>query len=136
MIRRPPRSTLFPYTTLFRSHLPGLNTPQFDWVKTSLPRHPQPVPPIYQPEVAAEAILWAADHDRREIWVGWPTVKTILGQRVVPWYVDRYLAKHGFASQQSDEPIAPDRRDDLYAPVDGDADHGAHGMFDARAQSR
>src|SRR3712207_7542745 len=73
MIRRPPRSTLFPYTTLFRSHLPGLNTPQFDWVKTSLPRHPQPVPPIYQPEVAAEAILWAADHDRREIWVGWPT---------------------------------------------------------------
>ena len=117
-------------------HLPGMNTPQFDWVKTNLPHHPQPVPPIYQPEVAADAVLWAAHHDRREIWVGWPTVKTIIGQRIVPWYVDRYLAKHGFASQQTGEPIPRDRPNYVYHPVDDGSDHGAHGMFDARAQSR
>ena len=117
-------------------HLPGMNTPQFGWVKTALPHHPQPVPPIYQPEIAADAIVWAAHHERREIWVGWPTIKTIVGQRVVPWYVDRYLAKHGFGSQQTDRPIAPDRPNYLHQPVDDDADHGAHGIFDSRSQSR
>ena len=117
-------------------HLPGMNTPQFGWVKTSLAHHPQPVPPIYQPELAAEAIVWAARHDRREIWVGWPTVKTIVGQRVVPWYVDRHLAAHGFDSQQTDEPIAPDRPHYVYEPVDDDVDHGAHGIFGSRSQSQ
>jgi NAD(P)-dependent dehydrogenase (short-subunit alcohol dehydrogenase family) len=116
--------------------LPGLNTPQFGWVRTTLPHHPQPVPPIYQPEVAADAIVFAARHRRREQWVGRATVKTIVGQRLVPWYVDRYLAKHGFESQETDQPISPDRRDDLFGPVDDDADHGTHGIFDARAKSR
>lgn len=117
-------------------HLPGMNTPQFGWVRTTLQRHPQPVPPIYQPELAADAIVWAAHHRRREVWLGWPTVKTIVGQRVVPWYVERYLAKSGFDSQQTDEPIDSDRPDYLFSPVDEDEDRGAHGIFDAKAKSR
>jgi NAD(P)-dependent dehydrogenase (short-subunit alcohol dehydrogenase family) len=114
--------------------LPALNTPQFGWVKTRLPRSPQPVPPIFQPEVAAEAVLWAAEHDRPELYVGGPTVLAILGNKVAPRLADRYLARTGYAAQQTDEPVDPDRPDNLWDPVPGD--HGAHGAFDARARSR
>ena len=115
-------------------HLPALNTPQFSWCRTRLPRHPQPVKPIYQPEVAAEAIWWAAHHRRREVWVGAPTVFTILGNRVVPGLLDRYLGRTGVDGQQTDEPVDPNRPDDLFEPVPGD--HGAHGVFDQQAQGR
>ncbi|MDQ3955293.1 MAG: SDR family oxidoreductase [Actinomycetota bacterium] len=114
--------------------LPALNTPQFHWVKTSLERHPQPVPPIFQPEVAAEAIVWASEHDRREVNVGLPTSLGILANRFIPGLLDRYLAKTGYDSQQTDFPIEPNRRDNLWQPVAGD--HGAHGEFDDRAFSR
>lgn len=112
--------------------LPALNTPQFDWTRTRMPRKAQPVPPIFQPEVAAEAIMWAADHRHREVWVGWPTVKAVVGDKIAPGLLDRYLARVGYESQQTDEPVAPDRPDNLFAPVPGD--HGAHGRFDARAK--
>ncbi len=108
-------------------HLPAMNTPQFGWVKSRLPNKAQPVPPIYQPEVAAEAICWAAHNERREIWVGMPTVKAILGNRLAPGLLDRYLAASGFESQQTDEPEDPSRPDNLWEPVAGD--HGAHGTF-------
>ncbi len=113
--------------------MPALNTPQFRWEKSRLPHEAQPVPPIYQPEVAADAILHAIDHDRREMWVGWPTVKAIVGDRVAPGYLDHYLAEHGYASQQTAEPRDPDRPYNLWEPVAGD--HGAHGVFDARSRS-
>ena len=112
-------------------HLPALNTPQFNWVKSRLPRKPQPVPPIYQPEVAAEAIVYAARHDRREMEVGYPTVMAVEGNKLFPGLMDRYLAQTGYDSQQTDEPTEPDRRDNLWEPVPGD--HGAHGDFDDRA---
>ena len=111
--------------------LPALNTPQFGWVKSRLPRRAQPVPPLYQPEVAADAIFWAAHHDRREVWVGAPTVQAILGDRVAPGLGDRLLASFGSEAQQTDEPEDPARPDNLWRPVPGD--HGAHGRFDARA---
>ena len=98
-----------------------------------MPRRAQPVPPIFQPEVAAEAILWAAARRRREVLVGWPTVKAVMSNKFVPGYIDRYLASRGYDAQQTDEPELPDRSDNLYAPVVGD--HGAHGRFDARARS-
>lgn len=112
-------------------HLPAINTPQFSWVKTRLPRKPQPVPPIFQPEVAAEAILFAATHERRELWLGFPTVKTIIGNRLAPGYVDRYLADNLYEAQQYDGFVDPDRQHNLWEPVPGD--HGAHGDFDERA---
>ena len=87
--------------------LPGLNTPQFGWVRTDLHRHPQPVPPIYQPEVAARAIAWAAEHPRRELWVGLPTVYTILGEKFASGLMDRYLARTNIEAQQTDTPIVP-----------------------------
>jgi NAD(P)-dependent dehydrogenase (short-subunit alcohol dehydrogenase family) len=111
--------------------LPALNTPQFEWVKSRLPRRAQPVPPIYQPEVAADAIAFAARHPRREFWVGAPTVVAIAGDRLSPSVGDSYLAATGFDAQQTDEPENPDRPHNLWAPVAGDA--GAHGRFDARA---
>ena len=114
--------------------LPALNTPQFDWGRTKMPRQPQPVPPIYQPEVAAEAIVWAAESPARERYVAASTVATIVGNEIVPSLADRYLARTGYASQQTDEPIDPDRRDNLFEPVPGD--QGAHGRFDARAKPR
>jgi len=114
--------------------LPGLNTPQFDWCKTRLPNHPKPVPPIYEPEVAAEAIYWAAHHRRREIYVGVSTVASILGTKVAPGLLDRYLGKTGFASQQTANPVPPERPSNLFQPVPGD--HGAHGHFDAEAHTR
>ena len=111
--------------------LPAVNTPQFSWVKSRLPREPQPVPPIYQPEVAARAVYWAAHNERRELYVGWPTVKAIVGNKVAPALGDWYLARNGYDSQQTDEPVSPDRRDNLWEPVPGD--HGARGRFDDRA---
>jgi NAD(P)-dependent dehydrogenase (short-subunit alcohol dehydrogenase family) len=113
--------------------MPALNTPQFSWVKSRLPRQPQPVPPIFQPEVAAEAIYYAAHHKRREIYVGWPTWKAIVGDKLAAGYADRFLARMGYDSQQYDGAASADRRDNLYDPVPGD--HGAHGAFDARASS-
>jgi NAD(P)-dependent dehydrogenase (short-subunit alcohol dehydrogenase family) len=111
--------------------LPAMNTPQFSWVKSRLPRAPQPVPPIFQPEVAARAVYWAAHNERRELYVGWPTVKAIVGNKVAPGFADWYLARNGYDAQQTDEPVARDRRDNLWEPVPGD--HGAHGTFDERA---
>src|SRR5919199_2657496 len=115
-------------------HLPALNTPQFGWCRSRLPRHPQPVKPIYQPEVAADAIWWASHQRRREVWVGTPTVLTILGNRVLPGLLDRYLGKTGVDGQQTDQPVDPNRPDDLFEPVPGD--HGAHGIFDQEAHGR
>jgi short-subunit dehydrogenase len=112
--------------------LPALNTPQFSWARTKLERKPQPVPPIFQPEVAAEAIVWAARHRRRELQVGWPTVKTVAASKIAPGVADRYLARTGFQSQQRDERVENSRRDNLFDPVAGD--YGAHGDFDERAK--
>lgn len=114
-------------------HLPAVNTPQFNWVKTRLPRKPQPVPPIYQPEVAAEAIYYAAHHRRREIFVGFSTLKTVCGNRLVPGYVDQVLAKIGYEFQQYDGLVEPNRENNLWDPVP--VDFGAHGDFDASARS-
>src|SRR3954466_5199816 len=114
--------------------LPGVNTPQFDWVRTRLRKHPQPVAPIYQPEVAARAIAWAAEHPRRELWVGFPTLYTILGERVASGLMDRYLARTNIEAQQSEQPIDPARPDNLFSPPPGDP--GAHGMFDRKAHAR
>jgi short-subunit dehydrogenase len=111
--------------------LPALNTPQFGWVKSRLPRKAQPVPPIFQPEVAAEAIYFAAHHPRREFYVGMPSVAAIMGNKLAPGLLDKYLANTGYESQQYDGPADPDRPNNLWQPVSGD--HGAHGSFDARA---
>lgn len=113
-------------------HLPAMNTPQFGWVKTRLPRKPQPVPPIYEPEVAAEAIYWAAHHRRRELFVGLNTEVLVTGNKIAPWLGDRYLAKTGFESQMYDGPPEPDRQDNLWEPVPGD--QGARGVFSHRAR--
>jgi short-subunit dehydrogenase len=115
-------------------HLPALNTPQFDWVRSLLPRRAQPVPPIYQPEVAARAIAWAAEHDRRQVVVGGSTWATIVANRVVPGLLDRYLGRTGFDSQQTDEPEDPSRPENLYEPVPGS--QAARGRFDHRASDR
>jgi short-subunit dehydrogenase len=114
--------------------MPALNTPQFGWVRSRLPRKPQPVPPIFQPEVAAEAIYWAAHHDRSELWVGWPAAKAILGNKVIPRELDYYLAWTGYDSQQTGEPVSPDRKDNVFEPLDDEKDYGAHGTFDSRAK--
>ena len=114
--------------------LPALNTPHFEVVRTRLPRHPKPVPPIFRPEVAARAVADAAEHPRRELWVGGPTVKALLGNRLAPGLLDRYLARTGYDSQQTAEPIEPDRPDNLDEPLPGD--RGAHGPFDAEARPR
>jgi short-subunit dehydrogenase len=113
--------------------LPAHNTPQFSWGRTKMPRQPQPVPPIFQPEVAAEAVVYAVRHRRREILVAWPTVKAVLGNRIAPGYVDRYLAKHGFDDQQTGDPVDADRADNLFEPVPGE--FAAHGQFDAQSKS-
>jgi NAD(P)-dependent dehydrogenase (short-subunit alcohol dehydrogenase family) len=114
--------------------LPALNTPQFNWVKSRLPRKPQPVPPIFQPEVAARAILWSADHPRRELWVGWPTVQAILGNRLLPGLLDHYLAATTYDGQQYDGAADPERPSNLWQPVSGP--FGAHGDFDDRASPK
>jgi len=114
--------------------LPAMNTPQFDWVKSRLPREPQPVPPIYEPEVAAGAIVWAASQRRREISVGGPTVAAIWGNKIAAGLLDRYLARTAFDSQQTDRPADPRRPNNLWNPLPGD--HGAHGRFSARSTTR
>ena len=120
--------------TVTMVQLPGLNTPQFETVRTRLPRHPRPVAPVYQPEVAAKAIVWAADHPRREIKVGASTAVTVAGNKVLPGVGDRYLARTAVDGQQMPEPVNGDRPDNLFAPVPGD--HGAHGRFDDEAKPR
>jgi NAD(P)-dependent dehydrogenase (short-subunit alcohol dehydrogenase family) len=115
--------------------LPALNTPQFDTVRTRLPRHPRPVPPVYQPEVAARAILAASrEPARREWWVGASTALTLFGNALAPGFADRYLALAGFDSQQTDEPVQPQRPDNLFAPLPGE--RAAHGDFDGEAKPR
>jgi NAD(P)-dependent dehydrogenase (short-subunit alcohol dehydrogenase family) len=114
-------------------HLPAMNTPQFSWCRTRLPRQPQPVPPIFQPEVAARAIVWASKHRRREVFVAWPTVKAIYGQDVAPAYADRYLAKYAYDGQETSEPVPANRPDNLFEAVE--ADYAAHGIFDDRAHT-
>jgi NAD(P)-dependent dehydrogenase (short-subunit alcohol dehydrogenase family) len=114
--------------------MPALNTPQFDWARNKMPKCPQPVPPIFQPEVAAEAVLFAADTRRREVWIGGSTVKAILANRIAPGLLDHYLASKGYDAQLSEEPADPNAPDNLMAPVGGD--HGAHGRFDAYASHR
>ncbi|MFL5957347.1 MAG: SDR family oxidoreductase [Solirubrobacterales bacterium] len=114
--------------------LPALNTPQFETVRTRLPRHPRPVAPVYQPEVAAKAIVWAADHPRREIKVGASTAVTVAGNKLLPGLGDWYLARTAVDGQQTQDPVNGDRPDNLFAPVPGD--HGAHGRFDDEAKPR
>jgi short-subunit dehydrogenase len=113
--------------------LPAVNTPQFDVVRTRLPRKPKPVPPIFQPEVIARAALHAAMHPSREMWVGGSAVKAILGQRIIPGLLDRYLGRVGYDAQQTGEPVAPYRPDNVFAPLRGD--RGAHGPFDAESHN-
>ena len=119
--------------------MPAVNTPQFSWVRSKLPNHPQPVPPIYQPDVAARAVIYAADHPRRkQYWVGGSTTATIAGNRIIPALLDRYLARTGYDSQQTGQKVAPGRPDNLWEPVDGPSghDHGPHGIFDNIAHDR
>ncbi|MYT28583.1 MULTISPECIES: SDR family oxidoreductase [unclassified Streptomyces] len=119
--------------------MPAVNTPQFSWVRSRLPHHPQPVPPIYQPEVAARAVLHAADHPRRkQYYVGGSTVATLLANRAAGALLDRYLARTGYDSQQTDQQVPPGRPDNLWLPLDGEDGHdfGAHGIFGDRAHER
>jgi NAD(P)-dependent dehydrogenase (short-subunit alcohol dehydrogenase family) len=113
--------------------MPALNTPQFGWVKSRLPNHPQPVPPIFEPEVAAEAIYFAAHHKRRELYVGWPTIKAVVANMIAPGLLDVYLAKTGYKAQQTNQPASPDRPDNLWEALPGD--RGAHGAFDDRSRT-
>ncbi len=114
-------------------HLPAMNTPQFSWCRTRLPRHPQPVPPIFEPEVAARAICWAAHHKRRELFVGAPTVVAIYGQDVAPAFADKYLGRTGYDAQQTSEPVSSNRPDNLFEPAPGD--YAAHGIFTKQAKN-
>jgi short-subunit dehydrogenase len=111
--------------------MPALNTPQFDWARNKMSRRPQPVPPIFQPEVAAEAIVHAAHSRRREIWVGGSSVQAIAANKFFPGLLDRYLAKNGYSGQLTDEPADPQRPDNLFDPVPGDL--GTHGRFDRQS---
>ncbi len=116
--------------------LPGMNTPQFDHCLSKMPRHPMPVPPVYQPEVAARSVHWAAHHRRREMYVGLPTVYTILGNKLSPWLAERYLARTAVKGQQTDQPFDGTKAANLYHPVDSDHDEGPHGIFDQQAHVR
>jgi NAD(P)-dependent dehydrogenase (short-subunit alcohol dehydrogenase family) len=119
-------------------HMPAVNTPQFSWVLSRLPKHAQPVPPIYQPEFAARAVLFAADHPhRREYWAGKSTAMTIIANKFFPGLLDRYLAKTGYESQQTSQPRSPDQPANLVDPADGADGHdfGAHGIFDDKSKS-
>ena len=113
--------------------MPALNTPQFGWTKSRLPRKAQPVPPIFQPEVAADAIVWAAEHYRREWWVGGSTALAIAGNKIAPGIADSYLARQGYDAQQHDGAADPHCPNNLDEPVPGD--HGAHGDFDNRSRN-
>ena len=114
-------------------HLAAFNTPQFEWARACMRGRPRPLGKIFQPKLAAEAIYWASQHYRRELWVGFPAVLAILGTRILPGFLDRKLAYEAYEGQQDEEPLPPDRQDNLYHPVPGD--HGAHGRFDDRALS-
>ena len=114
--------------------LPGVNTPQFDWIKTDMPMKPKPASPPYQPEIPARAIHFMAHTRRKSIKLGWPSQKAIWADRFASPLLDIYLGRTGFKGQQADEPVAPDRKDNLYEPVAGD--HGAHGRFDDTARTR
>lgn len=114
-------------------HLPAMNTTQFGFVKSRLPNKPRPMGTIFQPEIAADAVLFSAEHDRREMMVGFPTLKAVVGNKIAPWYADIVLAKTGFKGQQTDEPEDPDRKNNLWDPIPGD--HGAHGNFGKEAKS-
>ena len=121
------------------AQMPAVNTPQFSWVLSRLPRQAQPVPPIYQPEFAARGVLFAADHPRRrEYWVGASTMATLAANAVAPGVLDRYLGKTGFSSQQASEPQRPDAPANLWDPADGQGgrDYGAHGIFDGKSHDR
>ncbi len=111
--------------------MPALNTPQFDWARNKMSRRPQPMGTIFQPEIAAEAILYAAHSRRREVWVGGSSVQAIVGNKLIPELLDRYLAKTGYSGQLTDEPADPKQPDNLFEPVQGDL--GTHGRFDSRA---
>ncbi len=114
-------------------HLAAFNTPQFEWGRTTMPRRPQPVPPIYQPEIAADAIVWAAQRRRREVWVGFSTMQAIVGTRLFPGLLDRMLARRAWDGQMTGEPLPAQRMDNLYQPVPGDA--GAYGRSASRARN-
>jgi NAD(P)-dependent dehydrogenase (short-subunit alcohol dehydrogenase family) len=115
--------------------LPAVNTPQFGWVKSLLPHKAQPVPPIYQPEMIADAVTWVTDHYRRELFIGLSTVIAIQGNKFFPALGDKYLGKTGYQSQQTDQPRNKQRPDNIWEPVDETRDYGAHGAFDSRARS-
>jgi hypothetical protein len=117
--------------TITMVQMPGVNTPQFDWIRAKLPGQPRPVGKVYQPEVAARAIYFAAHDGRKEMLVGLPTVEAVWGNKVASSVLDEYLAATGFDSQQRPEPVSPDRKDNLFEPVAGD--HGSHGSFDKEA---
>ncbi|WP_336857762.1 SDR family oxidoreductase [Sinomonas albida] len=114
--------------------MPAVNTPQFSWVLSRLPRQAQPVPPIYQPEVAAKGVVYAAAHpERREYWVGGSTAATLIANAIMPGVLDRYLAKTGFKAQQTSDPRSPDQPANLWEPADADRDFGTHGIFDGKS---
>jgi hypothetical protein len=113
--------------------LPAINTPQFSWVRNRLPHRVQPVPPVFQPEVASRAILWAAEHGPRELNVGWPTTLGILGQAIAPGLMDRYVARFAWSGQMTEAPQGQGGPDNLWSPAP--ADMAAHGEFDASARS-
>ncbi len=113
--------------------MPAMNTTQFGWVRNKMSHKPQPVPPIFEPEVGARAVYWAAHHNRREVYVGTSSVGAIVGNKLAPSLLDKYLAKSGYKSQQTGEREEPGRPDNLFTPVDSDQDRGAHGHFDDRA---
>jgi len=117
--------------TVTMVQLPGVNTPQFDWIRAKLPGKPRPIGKVYQPEVAARAIYFAAHTDRKEVEVGWPAVEAIWGDKVASSLLDHQLAEVGFKGQQDPQPVSPDRKDNLFDPLPGD--HGAHGRFDDQA---
>lgn len=113
--------------------LSAFNTPQFEWARNRLDGRPQPVPPIFQPELAAKGVHWAAHHRRREVFVGFPAVKAVVANKWFPWLVDRVLARQGYSGQVDRQPIPEERPDNLYDPVP--MDYGTHGRFDARART-
>jgi len=117
------------------AQLPAVNTPQFSWVKSRLPDKAQPVPPIYQPEVIGDAVTWLVDHPRRELFIGLSSVIAIQGNKVAPAFADRYLGRTGYKSQQTGQRANPNNPNNRWEPVDETQDHGAHGAFDARANS-
>jgi short-subunit dehydrogenase len=113
--------------------LPAINTPQFDWALNKMGRRAKPVAPIYDPEVPARAIFFAATHKRRDVWLGFSTIKAILANRIAPGLIDRYLAKAGYSGQLTEQPTVPDAPANLFEPVKGD--YGAHGRFDAESRT-